>query len=82
MPVFFQFASVDRYITEAAAKEHFSAAGEPKTQGWYYCSHEFNDLQSARSRAVPAGASQARAGTAADAPGSRGRKENSLSRNV
>lgn len=50
VPVFFQFAYVDRYITEAAAREYFSAAGEPKTQKWYYCSHEFNDLESLRDR--------------------------------
>jgi dienelactone hydrolase len=45
MPValFFQWATVDRYISRRAAQQYFNAAGQPKSQQWYYCSHEFND---------------------------------------
>jgi dienelactone hydrolase len=41
--LFFQFARHDRYITPKFAKEYFAAAGQPKQQTFYFCSHEFND---------------------------------------
>ncbi len=43
--LFFQWARVDRYISPGAASRYYAAAGEPKTQRWYYSSHEFNDPQ-------------------------------------
>jgi len=41
--LFFQWATVDRYISKRAAQAYFEAAADPKRQQWYYCSHEFND---------------------------------------
>ena len=41
--LFFQFAQHDRYITPQFAREYFEAAGQPKQQKPYFCSHEFND---------------------------------------
>lgn len=39
----FQFARHDRYITPRFAREYFAAAGQPKQEKFYFCSHEFND---------------------------------------
>jgi len=41
--LFFQWATVDRYISRGAAERYFAAAGQPKSQQWYYSSHEFNE---------------------------------------
>lgn len=41
--LFFQFARHDRYITPKFAQEYFDAAGQPKQQKFYFCSHEFDD---------------------------------------
>jgi len=41
--LFFQFAAHDRFITPKFAKEYFEAAGQPKEEKLYFCSHEFND---------------------------------------
>jgi len=41
--LFFQFAQHDRYITPQFAGQYFEAAGRPKQQKLYFCSHEFND---------------------------------------
>ena len=41
--LFFQFARHDRYITPRFARDYFVAAGQPKQEKFYFCSHEFND---------------------------------------
>jgi dienelactone hydrolase len=41
--VLFQFARVDRFITEKAAGRYFEAASEPKSIKWYEGGHEFTD---------------------------------------
>lgn len=48
--LFFQFARHDRYITPKFAKEYFDAAGQPKQQKYYFCSHEFNDPEALMDR--------------------------------
>jgi len=46
----FQFARLDRFISEAAAERYYAAASDPKRIKWYECSHEFNDPDSYRDR--------------------------------
>jgi dienelactone hydrolase len=48
--IFFQFARHDRYITPKFAREYFEAAGQPKQQKSYFCSHEFNDPEALMDR--------------------------------
>lgn len=42
-PVLFQFATEDRFVPEAKAKQFFDAALEPKQILWYKCGHEMNE---------------------------------------
>lgn len=48
--VFFQWAKVDRFVSEEAAKRYFAAASQPKSEQWYYCGHEFNATQATLDR--------------------------------
>jgi predicted esterase len=41
--VLFQFATKDRHVPEARAKEFFAAAGEPKEIKWYDAGHGLNE---------------------------------------
>lgn len=41
-PVLFQFATKDRFVSEAKAKEFFAAAAEPKSIVWYEAEHALN----------------------------------------
>jgi dienelactone hydrolase len=41
--ILFQFARVDRFISEQAARKYFQAASEPKSIKWYEGGHEFTD---------------------------------------
>jgi dienelactone hydrolase len=42
--IFFQFGTIDSWISRRAAEAYVAAASEPKVARWYPTSHEFNHL--------------------------------------
>jgi len=51
-PLFFQFATHERFVTEAAMKRYYAAASEPKLERWYDTGHDLNDLRALADRAA------------------------------
>jgi dienelactone hydrolase len=51
VPLLFQFARHERFVTDAAMKRYADAASEPKLVLWYDTGHELNDLRTLADRA-------------------------------